>query len=46
MINQVARKLGRRKAGTWGKPHLRLRTRANRAVRRILKRLLQGGRCR
>jgi hypothetical protein len=35
------RKLGRRKGGTWGKPHKDNRKAANRGVRAVFRRLLK-----
>lgn len=44
MNSKLSRRIGRRKAGTYGKPHKGSRTSANRGTRAILKRLLKGGR--
>lgn len=44
MDNKTVKRIGRRKAGTWGKPHLHLRRKATRASRTILRRVLTGGR--
>ncbi|QIG70645.1 hypothetical protein EVB91_089 [Rhizobium phage RHph_I1_18] len=38
-ISRFFKMFGRRKAGSWGKPHKQLRTDANRATRTIVKRL-------
>ena len=44
MKNNVVKKIGRRKAGTYGKPHKGSRRNANRGARAVLKRVLKGGR--